>query len=114
MDAAPLTRFDISELTQAVTTQYANFCLTPVNDHVIKVSVMTESYYWHYHPKSDETFIVLEGVLVIDLDTQTIELLPGQVLTIPKNRIHRTRPKDGRSVNLTVEHSQIETVRVER
>ncbi|GAB3688199.1 hypothetical protein GCM10027592_02770 [Spirosoma flavus] len=105
-----LTLIDISELTRSITTNYANFALATVNDHVVKVSVMTQSYPWHYHPNSDETFLVMEGVLVIELQTQTVEMLPGQLFTIPKNVVHRTRPKGERSVNLTVEHTQIETV----
>lgn len=113
MTIAPLTQLDFGQLTQAVTTPYANFIVANVNDHVVKLSVMTENYYWHYHPNSDETFIVTEGILLIDLETETIELLPGQLFTIPKNVVHRTRPKGERSVNLTVEHGQIETVRIE-
>lgn len=114
MEAEPLTRLDIAELTRVVSTNYANFSVANVNDHVVKLSVMTESYYWHYHPNSDETFMTIEGVLVIDLETETIELGTGQLLTIPKNVVHRTRPKGERSVNITVEHGQIETVRVDR
>ena len=114
MNLAPFTRLDFGQLTQAVMTPYANFTLASVNDHVVKLSVMTENYYWHYHPNSDETFIVTEGILLIDLETETIELLPGQLFSIPKNVVHRTRPKGERSVNLTVEHGQIETVRIER
>ena len=114
MQMAPLTTIDISKLTDDVKAAYANFSVAQTNDHVVKVSVMTESYYWHYHPNSDETFIMLEGVLLIDLESETIELLPGHVLTIPKNVIHRTRPKGERSVNLTVEHTQIETVQIDR
>lgn len=114
MNLASLTQLDFGQLTQAVTTPYANFTVATVNDHVVKLSVMTENYYWHYHPNSDETFIVTEGVLLIDLETETIELLLGQLFTIPKNVVHRTRPKGERSVNLTVEHGQIETVRIER
>ena len=113
MNPASLTVSDFEKLIRSVTTNYANFLLTLVNDHVVKLSVMTESFYWHYHPNSDETFITLEGVLCIDLQSETIELSPGQLLTIPKNTIHRTRPKGERSVNLTVEHGQIETVKVD-
>lgn len=113
MNPAPLTIIDIGELTRVVTTNYANFSSASVNDHVVKVSVMTESYYWHYHPNSDETFIMIEGVLFIDLQTGTIELFPGQLITIPKNTAHRTRPKGERSVNLTVEHGQIETIKID-
>jgi mannose-6-phosphate isomerase-like protein (cupin superfamily) len=114
MNAKPLTRLDIAELTREVTTHYSNFSVANVNDHVVKLSVMTESYYWHYHPNSDETFMTIEGILVIDLETETIELSPGQLFTVPKNIVHRTRPKGERSVNITVEHCQIETVRTDR
>ncbi|GAB4022120.1 cupin domain-containing protein [Spirosoma koreense] len=112
MAASSLTPIDIRALTQAVTT-YANFSLATVNDHVVKVSVMTENYFWHYHPDSDETFLQVEGILLIDLETETVELMPGQLFTIPKNTVHRTRPKTDRSVNLTIERSQLETVKVE-
>ncbi|AKD57893.1 cupin domain-containing protein [Spirosoma radiotolerans] len=112
MNDAPLTRLDLGDLIRAVTTNYANFSLTTVNDHVVKLSVMTQPYYWHYHPNSDETFITIEGILLIDLESETIELAPGQLFSVPKNVVHRTRPKGERSVNLTFEHSQIETVTI--
>jgi mannose-6-phosphate isomerase-like protein (cupin superfamily) len=50
---------------------------------------------------------------VIDLETETIELSPGQLFTIPKNVVHCTRPKGARSVNITIEHGQLETIRIE-
>ena len=114
MQPAALTRLDVSELSRAVTTSYANFVIALVNDHVVKLSVMTERYSWHYHPNSDETFMTLEGILVIELETDTIELLPGQLFTIPKNVVHRTWPKGERSVNITVEYGQLETIQIDR
>jgi mannose-6-phosphate isomerase-like protein (cupin superfamily) len=92
---------------------YANLPLALVNDHVVRVSVMTEPYFWHLHPNSDESFLVMEGSIFIDLDTTTIELLPSQLFTIPKNTPHRTRPGGKRSVNLTFEGQDIETVKLE-
>lgn len=90
---------------------YNNLPLTPVNDHVIRLSVMTEAYFWHYHPNSDETFQVLEGSIYIDLDGRTVDLKPGQLFTIPQNVVHRTRPKGGRSVNITFEKADMKTVK---
>ena len=113
MQPAALTQLDFGELSRAVTTSYANFAIALVNDHVVKLSVMTDSYSWHYHPNSDETFMTIEGILVIDLETDTIELLPGQLFTIPKNVVHRTRPKGERSVNITVEYGQLETIQID-
>ena len=114
MKTAPLTRLDLGERIREVTNDYANFPVAEVNDHVIRLSVMTEPYFWHYHPNSDETFMTVEGIVLIELETETIELLPGQLFTIPKNVIHRTRPKGERSVNITFEHSQLETIRIDR
>lgn len=96
---------------QAAGEPYTNIPLTTVNDHVIRLSVMTEAYYWHYHPNSDETFQVLEGGVYIDLEHRTVELRPGQLFTIPQNIIHRTRPVGERSVNITFEKADMETVR---
>ena len=114
MKAPTLRIIDISRETAGITEAYANFSVASVNDHVVKASIMKGDFYWHYHPNSDETFLVMEGCLLIDLDKETIQLLPGQLFTIPKNVVHRTRAGDGRSVNLTFEHAAIETVKVDR
>jgi mannose-6-phosphate isomerase-like protein (cupin superfamily) len=113
MNPAPLTVINLKQET-ATSEAYKNFPVSLVNDHVIRVSVMTEDFYWHYHPNSDEAFLVTEGCLLIDLEDKTIELYAGELFTIPKNVVHRTRPKGGRSVNITFELTDMETVKVER
>ncbi len=91
---------------------YSNQSVTAVNDHVIRMSVMTEPYFWHFHPDSDESFLVIEGSVFIDLEDRTVELFPNQVFTIPKNVVHRTRPGGNRSVNITFEKTTMTTERV--
>ncbi len=76
---------------------YDNHPIANINDHVVRIATMTEPYHWHFHPNSDETFLVIEG---------------GQLLTIPRGVRHRTRPVGARSVNLTFELAQSETVAV--
>lgn len=89
---------------------YDNHPIAEVNDHVVRISMMTESYPWHFHPNSDETFLVVEGKLVIEFDKGFRELSPGQLLTVPRSIRHRTRPSGSRSVNITFESAQTETV----
>ena len=105
---------NLIEAAAAVAGPYANFALAQVNNHVVRMSVMTESFYWHRHPNSDETFLVLEGVLLIDIGDKTVALTRGEMLTVPKNVPHRTRPGTARSVNLTVELAAMETVRLDQ
>jgi mannose-6-phosphate isomerase-like protein (cupin superfamily) len=45
---------------------------------------MTEPYYWHFHPNSDETFLVIEGRLAIEFEDGRVELNPGQLVTVPR------------------------------
>lgn len=113
MDLTALTIIDIRQKIQGRDTGYFNDVLTGVNDQVVRVSVMTQPYLWHLHPNSDETFLVMEGSIFIDLDDKTVELFPGQLFTIPRNTRHRTRPNGDRSVNLTIESADLQTVKLE-
>lgn len=113
MEKTALSVIDIQQITSEISVP-ANLALTFANDHVVRVSVMTAPYFWHYHPDSDETFLVVDGSVWIDLEHQSIELFPNQLFTIPKNVVHRTRPGSERSVNLTFEHKDLRTVKVEQ
>jgi mannose-6-phosphate isomerase-like protein (cupin superfamily) len=89
---------------------YDNHPLAQVNDHVVRISVMTRPYHWHAHSNSDETFLVIDGRLKIEFENGSLELGPGQMATVPKGVRHRTSPIGARSVNLTFELAQSETV----
>lgn len=107
----PLTIIDVQQESLGI-ERYKNIPVALINDHVVRLGIMTEPFYWHYHPNSDETFLVMEGVLCIDLEDGTVELRPGQLFTIPANVWHCTRPQGERSVNLTFELEAMETIRL--
>jgi mannose-6-phosphate isomerase-like protein (cupin superfamily) len=107
-----LSIIDLNSFTKTIVNRYANYTLTNVNDHVVRLSIMTEDFYWHFHPNSDETFLVIEGTLLLDLEQETVTLRQGQMYTVPQNVHHRTRPESSRSINITFERANIETVRV--
>lgn len=89
---------------------YDNHPVAHVNDHVVRISVMTQPYHWHFHPRSDETFLVIEGRLKIEFENGSLELGPGQMATVPRGLRHRTSPIGSRSVNLTFESDRNETI----
>ncbi|ASS69929.1 cupin domain-containing protein [Bacillus atrophaeus] len=89
---------------------YANFSVSEVNDHCLRLAVFTGEYDWHVHPESDELFIILEGELYIDFkDKETAVLRSNDSLLVPKGTVHRTRSYV-RTVNLCIEHSHAETL----
>jgi homogentisate 1,2-dioxygenase len=103
-------RIDPLELSVIVTGHYHNVSLGAVNDHEVRLSVMTEQFGWHRHPDSDETFVGVEGELVIEFEHGEVRLGAGQLATVPAGTLHRTRPAGKRSVNLTFERSNAATV----
>ncbi len=47
---------DIKNELKVETSHYLNLPLCLINDHVVRMSLMTEAFYWHLHPNSDEVF----------------------------------------------------------
>lgn len=104
---------DLAAEGKAVTESYRNMVVSKVNDSCLRLAVFNEEYRWHYHPSSDELFVVVDGCLVIDLeDGRELKLTAWQSVTVPAGMRHRTRA-EGRTVNLCFEKSGAETVFVE-
>ncbi len=87
----------------ASTGVYRNIVVNQINKHCLRLSTFEGEYPWHYHPHSDELFLILEGHLHIDFaDHPTVRLDPGQILTVPAGTVHRTRT-DSRVINACFE-----------
>ncbi|WP_079412067.1 cupin domain-containing protein [Paenibacillus ferrarius] len=104
---------NLTSLHQNLLSDYENFVIGTVNESCLRLAVFTGTYPWHFHPDSDELFLVLEGELIIELhDKESIILAPNEYVTIPAGVLHRTRSKV-RTVNLCFEHTDANTVFVE-
>ncbi len=97
---------DVPAMVRECKDQWFNQTLTRVNDSVVRVGIVQGEYHWHKHERDDEFFFVLEGRLLVDLEDRTIELAPGQGVTISKGIVHRTRASE-KTVMLMVETSEI-------
>jgi len=109
----PLTVVDIRAEQAAVTESYKNQVLVDINNDCLRLAVFEGEYRWHQHPDSDELFLVVAGILQIDLaEGARLELREWQSVVIPAGTVHRTRAV-GRTVNLTCEKKGAQTVFVE-
>ena len=97
-------------LSRLIAEPYHNQSLASVNDHEIRMSVMTSQFRWHRHPDSDETFYGIDGELIIEFPDREVVVRPGQLITVPAGTLHRTRPAGERSVNLTFERAGADTI----
>jgi mannose-6-phosphate isomerase-like protein (cupin superfamily) len=104
---------DLARAAAGASGSYANSALTRVDDHVVRISVMTEPFYWHRHPDADETFLVVEGAVLLETTNDRVELGPGQLYTVPAGLAHVTSPITARSVNITIEKNGMSTERLD-
>lgn len=107
--ARPTSPTDPLALSKSIQDSYRNVSLATINDHEMRMSVMTEQFAWHRHPDSDETFLCVDGVLMIEFEDGEVAVEPGQLVTVQAGALHRTRPGGSRSVNLTFERKDAVT-----
>jgi mannose-6-phosphate isomerase-like protein (cupin superfamily) len=60
-----------------------------MNDYQFKIVKLQGDFIWHDHKETDETFIVLEGVLRIDFRDGAVRIGPGEMFVVPKGLQHK-------------------------
>ena len=98
---------DVQNIVDNCGEKWINYDLTEVNDCKVRLGVVEGEFHWHKHNEEDEFFYVVEGKLLLDLESGTIELAPRQGYTVPRGTVHRTRAKE-RTVMLMIEKSTVD------
>jgi mannose-6-phosphate isomerase-like protein (cupin superfamily) len=58
---------------------------------------------WHKHDDTDDFFLVIGGVLDIELRDRTITLTPGELFVVPRGVEHRPAARQGEVQLLLIE-----------
>jgi mannose-6-phosphate isomerase-like protein (cupin superfamily) len=74
---------------------YAVGLVAKMNDYDIKVVKFRGDFVWHSHPDTDETFIVLEGTLVMNFRGRKVEVNAGEMIVVPKGVEHKPSSESG-------------------
>ena len=60
-----------------------------MNDYQFKIVKILGDFLWHDHADTDETFIVLDGVLRIDLRDGHVLVRAGEMFVVPRGVEHK-------------------------
>ena len=63
--------------------------IAEMNDYQFKLVKVKGEFEWHSHEDTDETFIVIEGVLQIKFRDGIINLKQGEMFVVPKGVEHK-------------------------
>ena len=74
---------------------YAVRLVAKMNNYDFKIVKFKGDFVWHSHPETDETFIVLEGTLVMNFRDRKVEVCSGEMIVIPKGVEHKPSSENG-------------------
>ena len=74
---------------------YAVGLIAKMNNYEFKIVKFKGDFVWHSHPETDETFIIVEGRLVMNFRDQKVEICAGEMIVIPKGVEHKPSSEYG-------------------
>jgi mannose-6-phosphate isomerase-like protein (cupin superfamily) len=73
------------------------------NGNDIRIVKVEGEFVWHGHEDTDDFFLVLDGVLDIELRDRTITLHPGELFVVPPGVEHRPVARHGEVKMINIE-----------
>lgn len=86
-----MEKIALTEKFSKIADHWHPYIVGELNDNFIKLAKVKGDFVWHKHEQEDELFIVQKGTLFIDFQDKTMEVKPGEILTVPKGVEHRPR-----------------------
>jgi mannose-6-phosphate isomerase-like protein (cupin superfamily) len=71
------------------TEHWAPRLVATYNGNDVRIVKAEGEFVWHKHDDTDDFFLVLEGVLDIELRDRTVTLGPGELFVVPRGVEHR-------------------------
>ena len=74
---------------------YAVGLIAKMNNYEFKIVKFKGDFVWHSHPDTDETFIIIEGTLVMNFRNKVETINAGEMIVIPKGVEHKPSSENG-------------------
>ena len=84
-----MKKINLSEKLSEFTDHWSPKIIAEMNNYQFKLIKIEGDFIWHNHTDTDETFIVLEGSMFIELEDETVELNEGEMYVVPKGVNHK-------------------------
>lgn len=79
---------DIAEKLSLFSEHWSPKVVAHLNDYEIKLVKVKGEFVWHTHDDTDELFLVIDGLLTIQLRDGNVTLRPGQLYVVPRGVEH--------------------------
>ena len=79
---------DLEARFAEVTELWSPKVIGRVNDQYVKIARLQGEFVWHAHEDEDELFLVIRGLLRIQLEDGDVTLRPGEFVIVPRGVRH--------------------------
>ncbi|HYS54274.1 MAG TPA: cupin domain-containing protein [Thermoanaerobaculia bacterium] len=63
--------------------------IAQMNDYQFKLARVKGDFVWHSHADTDETFMVIDGEMVIEFRDGSVTLRSGDMFVVPRGKEHK-------------------------
>jgi len=64
-------------------------CIAELNGQKVLIAKVKGEFVWHSHKDEDELFHVIKGKLRMEYRDRSVDVLPGEIIIVPKGVEHR-------------------------
>ena len=87
-------KINLSEKLATFNEHWSPRTVAQLNDYDVMVVKVRDEFVWHKHDDTDDFFLVLKGILDIQLRDRTITLGPGEIYIVAKGVEHCPRARE--------------------
>ena len=94
------TPINLTEKLTKFSDYFSPKIIAQMNDYFFKLVKFKGDFIWHKHATTDETFIVLDGSMLIQFRSGVLQLKAGEMFVVPKGVEHKPIAEDECNVML--------------
>jgi mannose-6-phosphate isomerase-like protein (cupin superfamily) len=94
---------NLAEKFATFSEHWAPRIVATYNDNDIRIVKVAGEFVWHKHDETDDFFLVLDGVLDIELRDRIVTLGPGELFVVPRGVEHRPVARHGEVRMIVIE-----------
>ncbi len=94
---------NLAEKFASFTEHWAPRIVATYNDNDIRIVKVAGEFVWHKHDETDDFFLVLDGVLDIELRDRIVTVGPGELFVVPRGVEHRPVARHGEVRMIVIE-----------
>ena len=104
-----MNKVNISEKLNLITDYWNPRIAGELNGQQIRLVKIKGEFAYHKHDNEDEMFLVIKGILKLDLKNKLIDVFEGEFIIVPKGVLHRPIAEQEVHLMMFVTESNINT-----